>query len=1015
MNPRIAAAVGLLALLLGTIGYLVLFHEPQYVSPEPERGETGGGGTVGTTRKAVPESKPAEATREVLSKAEIGAVETVRLDPFFEKSLSGFKGRILDHEKQPAPQKVIRFYRTDPSAAFHNPGLFHLGEDVTHAMPKMEIKETRTDAGGRFLITGAWPGTFYIYEADADGEQVTRCLVQRVPGPGEIVDLGDIVLQLHGVIVGRVEDENGEPVAGALVRAADIAAHVPVATMAAIPLERFDIDGAMILRGNQAPLVIEFPAWARTYYEMVPIPKTRTNVEGEFRLTNVMPGMNVLVVNAKSLLPHVLGMVKVKSGQEKDVKTIRLKEGELVDGRVVDEEGKPVVGAEVILANKSLTLPVDFAGRHGPTDAEGRFSGSGFRPGEVMAAARTGPGEPWIVVGPTSETANLVIKLPSEHSLTVRLKTNRATPIEKVSFKLLPSHGYNDVIDIGTMGLVRWIDVDKRTEKLKDGRFRIKGLRKGRYDLAVHAKGHGVGRLKFELKDNLESEIQLQGQTPFLVLATDSLGNPVQNALVYAGAHRNWNERSELLHDMPLLCGRTDKEGKLMVGSIQQGEVRLTATHPAYGNAHKTFKTPDLAEIKVSFATPGTITGLLTENGSRPTPGKWTVLAMRRWDGVRGAMPDLPKMQVPDFQGEFEIKGLTPGKYRVHVIKSVDAVTSPGGMFPYIQRQMMGGDPPYVETVIAAGATAHVVVDTVKQPEVLTGPKARIQGTILLNGRPGAGMVVSGWAGRRFTVTADAAGRFDLGERKAGNWISFEVRKPEDVDIFSGRRNGALYSFGRHVKDGEDLSLNIVIETGGASGTVFGTDGYAAKNVRVRASGVIPPRNKEERTTSINQSAETDAQGRFEFETLPAGAYTFEVRGKEGFGVTGKVDVTAGLGTPSLVIKLASVYEVSGRVDMAFFGDKKPDWMWMQVQLQRAGAGPTGVSVDKKDGSFRIRDLGPGSYTVRLWAPGYNTSESRLVADPFEVVNQDVKNLVLAPKVKQEPKPEPKPKKGEKK
>ncbi len=1013
MKPRIAAFVGLLTLLLGIVGYLVFFQNPQYVSGGPGEPDVSTARETEVKKESVGTPAAAVVDREELSPAETGRMETVQLDPFFKRSLAGFKGRIVDHEKRPAPQKLIRFYRTDPSAVIHNPGLFHLPEDATHAIPKLEIKEARTDEEGRFLVTGAWPGTFHVYEADADGEQVTRRLVQRVPGPGEIIDLGDIVLLLHGVIIGRVEDEAGEPVAGALVRAADLGAQVPVATMAAVPLERFDINGALIIRENPAPLVIEFPAWARTYYDMVPIPKTRTNAEGEFRLTGVMPGMNVVVVNAKGLLPNVMPMVKVRSGKEKDVKTIRLKEGEFVRGQVVNEEGKPVAGAEVLLANKSLGIPVDFAGRHGPTDKEGRFDGSGFRPGAVVAAARTGPGEPWVVAGPTSATSNLTITLPSQHTLTVRLKSNVATPIEKVSFKLLPSHGYNDAVDIATMGLLRWINVDKRIQKLKDGRYSIRELRKGRYDLAVQVEGHGVGRLKFEVDGDLEKEIQLCAEVSFEVVVTDSAGNGVQNAVVYAAARRDWQQRAELLHGMPLLCGRTDKDGRLVIGCIQEGQVRLTATHPAYGNAHMEFRTPEVRQVKVAFKTPGTIAGLLTENGGLPTLGKWTVVAVRLSGGTRGAMPDVPKLQVPDSEGGFEIKGLTPGDYRVLVVKSLDAITSPGGMFGYVQRQLMGGDEPRVGTTVAAGSTARVVLDAIKPPEVISGPKARIQGTILLNGRPGAGLVITGWSGRRFTVTADAAGRFDLGERKAGNWTQFQVLKPEDVSIFSGRRNRSLYTFSRRVEDGENVDLNIVIDTGGAAGTVFGTNGYAAKGVHVQATGVIPPREKGEKPTQISQSASTDARGHFEFDSLPAGKYTFEVRDKEGCGALDNVEVAAGLSSPGLTIKLAAVYQVSGHVDMAFFGDKQPNWIWVQVERQEAASSRLGASVDRKDGAFKVSNVPPGRYSVRIYAPGQNSGGAQLVADPFDVLDQDIKNLVLRPRVNAPP--EPKPKNQEKK
>jgi hypothetical protein len=481
--------------------------------------------------------------------------------------------------------------------------------------------------------------------------------------------------------------------------------------------------------------------------------------------------------------------------------------------------------------------------------------------------------------------------------------------------------------------------------------------------------------------------------------------------MIYAEARRDRQQRGELLHDMPLTCGRTAKDGRLVVGNIQQGKVRLTATHPAYGNAHKEFTTPGQTQVEVVFATPCRITGLLTENGGQPTPGKWTVIAMRRSVGVRGAMPDVPVLQVPSLEGEFEFKGLTPGNYRLQVIKSLDAVTSPGGMFGYVQRQMMARDEVRHQVEIAPGATEHVILDAIKRQQTLTGPKARIQGSITLNGRPGAGLVVTGWQDRRFSFTTDAAGRFDLGERSANRWLQFDVIKAEEINIFRGRRRGgSLYSFRRQIKDGENLDLNIIIQTGRASGSVFGVNGYPVKGVRVQAGGLIPPRNKGEQATHVGQDTTTDDQGRFLFEDLAAGIYGFHVRSDQGFGAISKIDVPAGLGTSGLSINLAKVYEVSGRVDMTFFAGKQLSWAWLQVSPEDGSAVASGFSVNRKDGTFKMNRLSPGRYKVALYAPGFN-SNGGLITDPILVLHQDVKNLVLLPRVKPKPKPKPKPKK----
>ena len=840
--------------------------------------------------------------------------------------MAGFRGRVLDHEHRPAPGKLVRFYRIDPAAVIRAPGLFRLVEGATHAEPKAEIKEARTDDEGRFQITGTWPDSIYLYEADADGEQLTRGAIQKTPKRGEIIDIGDIVLELHGIIIGRVVGPEGDPIPDALVRASDL----PAQLLDIAPVERFDIDGALIVRENRASFVIEMPAWAKKWYELVPVPKTRTNADGEFRLTGVMPGPNMLVINKRNLRP-LKRTVIVKPGKEKEAGRLRMKEGEIVEGRVVDQENEPVAGAEVVVASKSIGIPVHFASHVGPTKADGGFSASGFPPGEVVAAARTKTGEPWIVLEPQSVSSDLVIKVPSKHSLTIRIKSKIGKPIEQPDFKLLSSPGSGPALDIGMMGLIRWLDIDDRVEKLKDGRYRVKDLNKGTYDLAVEVSGHGVGRLNFEIDRDLEKEIELQAHAPFTVQVTSAAGKPVHNARIYVEAR---GRRSQRINNMPLLAGRTGKDGVLEVDNITAGDVRLTASHPAYGYAHKQFKTPATRHVRVTMEDPGWLTGILTENRGLPTPGKWSIVVERNRDWQnRGAMPDLPRVQVPDFEGKFEVRGLRAGKYRVIVIDSIAAVSSPGGFATFVAQQSRGNRHSRKTIEIAAGIGNHIEIDAIKQPDVIEGPQGRVSGTVMLNGRAAKDLTIRGSVSSKkgyqnLNATTDASGRFDLGAVRAGHF-NLSVQDTRSANAFEMGSSPRLYEINRQLKDGEQLDLQILIETGRASGIVLGLDGLPVPNVRIGARGV---RNEKGRATqTARSSATTDANGHFEFKTLPTGQYTFEIRDKRGHARLDKVEVMAGLAAAALRLQLQRVFTIQGRIDMSLFASKKPDYMWMML------------------------------------------------------------------------------------
>ncbi|MBL8737864.1 MAG: hypothetical protein JNL12_15635, partial [Planctomycetes bacterium] len=141
-------------------------------------------------------------------------------DPEIRAALCGFKGRVVDHQKRPVPESGLRMYRGaldsvltaefDPFVA-----------EPTYT-PDYIAGDTTTDAEGRWQVTGVWPRGFYMLHAGIGTDAPTWQIVTRTPAPGEVIDLGDIVLPHAGVITGIVLDDNGDPMPGALVRCADL-------------------------------------------------------------------------------------------------------------------------------------------------------------------------------------------------------------------------------------------------------------------------------------------------------------------------------------------------------------------------------------------------------------------------------------------------------------------------------------------------------------------------------------------------------------------------------------------------------------------------------------------------------------------------------------------------------------------------------------------------------------------------------------------------------------------------
>jgi hypothetical protein len=238
-------------------------------------------------------------------------VASVLDDPEIRAGLTGFKGRVVDHQKTAVADcgvrcfaaRSIRFFRkastSSPTARLR--AAIHRGGDQDRKGRHLP------DHGGlaaRVLPAARGIGT------DAPMHQ----LITRLPSPGEIVDLGDVLLPDACVITGTVLDEEGGPLPGALVRAADL----PGSVAAFFPAERFDPEGAVLIREPNAPVrVVEMPKWVKGAFDSLPIPSAFTDSAGRFRLVGVMPGSNMLATTMRGYLSDVKPSIQARAGRRR--------------------------------------------------------------------------------------------------------------------------------------------------------------------------------------------------------------------------------------------------------------------------------------------------------------------------------------------------------------------------------------------------------------------------------------------------------------------------------------------------------------------------------------------------------------------------------------------------------------------------------------------------------------------------------------------------------------------------
>lgn len=955
MPRSIVFAVILLLAALAALGWLWLGAEPP-PPPVVQRPDATAAAPAITGEEAAVLALPLPVADE--RRVAGVALGDLLDDPEIRAGLTGFKGRVVTHRKEPVPDCGVRIYRGAMDSILpENVDLF--AERVTQA-PRYIAGEAKTGPDGRFLIEGIWPRAFHMMFAGIGTDAPTHQILARTPSPGEVIDLGDVVLNDAGVITGTVVDEDGEPMPGALVRAADI----PGTVASFFPIERIDPKGALLIREPQSPVrVVEMPDWAQEAFDNLPIPTTFSGDDGRFRLVGVVPGSNMLATTRFGYLSDVKPSVLVRGGQVKDVGRVKLKRGEELIGKVVDGAGEPVPEAEVLAGSTLNFGPVDLAQRLGKTDAGGEFRGEGFAPGKVTVAARRGPGHAWVLAEPQSILSDVLVTLPTVYGADVSITLSDGKPAKEARFRLLQGRAGEGAAEMAVFGFVPPVDLSDRLRSLGEGRWRIDNLNPGRYTVVAEAVGHAAGFMAFDLNEaDAKVELALVAKSQFVVLVRSTEGKPIRNAVVY-GQPRG----KRGIFDMPLHCGRTNAEGRLVIDKFQAEILAVSADHPRWGVVHGEAKLGQ--DLVLVMQPPGSLRGVLTENGKPPEAAKFSVtVEYRRGDGPRGPMEQVPLLLTPGLDGSFSAAALQPGRYRVGVIKSLDALRSPGGVFALAQEMFLARDLPSETIEVRSGEVVDLALEAGQKP--IDGPTAHLFGSVMVDGRLANGYYVTAQAkDRRFNAQVDAGGQFDLGTVPAGQ-ISVSVLA-NSREVFAGPGTN-LWSTQLTLNAVEERDLTIAINTSSIEGVCLRADGSPAAGVFVQARGLA--KGQSPGPNQLWMGAPTDANGVFKFPQVAEGSWTLTARGEGENGGRGKLeDVAVAGGVPStgLRLQLSQGILVKGSVDLSVLGGKTPRWSWVSFHREpENGRGEIGDYVEgtrvDRSGNFSSYEIPPGSYLVRL-------------------------------------------------
>lgn len=938
-------------------------------SPVAERAANPSGvaaaGSQGMAREAVsPGAGPAEA------------------DPAIRAALCGFRGRVVDHAGAPVAGCGVRLYRGAMDTLLR--GKVDLFEPVEAFEPDFAVAEVRTGEDGTFEVLGVWPRAIFLLYAGIGTDAPTHQLVTKVPSPGEVADLGDIVLEDAGVIVGTVCDEDGEPVADALVRAADL----PGTLAAFFPAERFDPEGAVLVRQPGWPVeVLSMPPWVKRVFAQLPIPTTYTAADGSFRLVGVVPGSNLLATTSSGFLSNMKPSVQVRSGEVKDVGRIRLRIGEELYARVLDERGEPVVGAEVVAGSTLSMVPCDLGRVIGKTNAMGEVGGTGFAPGKVTVAARRSPSHAWVLAEPQRIFGDVLITLPAEVGVTVTVQAADGSVVPDPSLRLLRGFAGEGAAELVMLGFTRPVSLADRLTKREDGRLQIQGLSRGRYTLLAEVRGRSVGSTEFEL-GNEDAAVVVELATPqqFVVRVVDQDNRPLRSCMITATS----SDPNGIA--LPVECGRTDPDGKLMIDRFDAEKLFVSAEHPQYGVVHG--ETDGSTELVLQLIQPGSIQGVLTENGRAPAGGRFSVLVLPRENkGVPGPVTEMLQIVAVDREGKFTASGLQPGLYFISVGDTLDVVRSPGSSMKYLETMFLNERRGDGHAWVASGEVAEVDLDVAVQP--VEGPTAQVFGSVLVNGRAAKDCFVEARGSeQRFTAKTDERGRFLLDAVPAG-WLRVEVHAAElGVPIASKQ---TLWGQDVQLQVSESRELVIDVRTSSISGVCYLPNGQPAANVRVQATG--RPAGANETSRGVRSFAFSDARGRWSLDNVPEGRwkvdFSCQIDDRQ-FRVDGlPVELSSALPQAGLRVDLTAMLRVRGRLDVSVLPeDHRTGALLIEADGEHGGSHWQRV---RGECTFISHGLEPGAYRVQFQADGEGQPYS---CGRIEVPSGGLDNVILVPQVR---------------
>ncbi|MBI5432801.1 MAG: carboxypeptidase regulatory-like domain-containing protein [Planctomycetes bacterium] len=757
--------------------------------------------------------------------------------------------------------------------------------------------------------------------------------------PGSRRDV-TIAFSRGGALTGRVQDENGAPVADVKVEAR--------------------IDPKMMGMGGDV---------AR---------EAKSGSDGTFSLAAVRAGKAKLQLEKSGYLME-LHDIEIVDGETRDGGDFELTHGGHVSGVVLWSNRTPAAGAKVTLgfdmaALTGLNAFNAWRGNEGSATAgaDGAFTIGGLGGGPFGLRAEAPPAGVedkkenaerfWRAslagVAPGTEGLELVLAAPE--GVQGRVVDESGAPVTR--FELVARAEVRSLIPgIGGPEIRRSFEAD-------DGRFVLAGLDRGGWELFALAPGFGDAEpVQVELpRESSAAPVELvlvhAATVAGVVYGPD--GQPVAGAIVQrsiemADIQRRFRPTNEPQRAV------TIEDGSFTFAPLSAGRAGLVARAEGAASSERVDVEVAPAEkksgVEIRLRRGGTLTGEIYGDDGKPKASA-NVLAQE------SAQRYAQRMVRSDSQGRFREEHLEPGTWQVIYMAWM---SDDGGMPEGADTASMLGSMKMTTATIKDGEETHVTLGAPPKNPV------RVHGHVRSHGEAVGGVTLNfmadgtkGLAGLKF-VSVAADGSYETRLDGAGRYLI-------TVQSFGNAGEQQAYEFARRIPQEPEHVLDIELPGARISGRVLDDEGRPALRARVSltARGAVP-----NGTLLGGRYSEitTDEDGRYVMRWLEPGDYTISAGGALFGGILGAdkplgrevrdVSVAGDTDLDGIDFRLERSGSVSGIVratngqpveGAAIFVRDENERLLERLSLSQTGS----------DGRYTYLGLAEGRYTVTARAKG---------------------------------------------